>query len=355
MKKVFSLILAVVMVASLASVAFAADYITSENAKNVPAAVGYYSKLQKVSSKLFNGVDGDVLVFGTEYYYPLMMQDGNGGYDTAFISTSSQTDVYRTVNANYAKEVGSLKVSAEWTEGAEFIESVSIKPVFVYSDTNGGEINRNVYCIAVKTCGESEDVENIVGKIKVTGTPGAGSFKRANAVETTISFDQRIGYDTCAVVETATPSTIGSGKYTFANKTLNLTSTGSTDTISKVDTSAEAGIKEFKFNGDITATLDGVADKSFRISFNSLENAEIIAANPDAAIMFYNIECNFRETAEVVIDPIDAEGTNYLYQILPSGTTKNLTDTYSVDDEQFTFTARKLTGSYIVSDMPLVF
>ncbi|MCI9509328.1 MAG: hypothetical protein HFF10_06220 [Angelakisella sp.] len=103
-------------------------------------------------------------------------------------------------------------------------------------------------------------------------------------------------------------------------------------------------------NGDVTLEVRVYDGNSFFLGFNTDANTDIVKANPDAELIFYEWDGTptFDATAKVYFN--DADEDHYVYQIKEGRVTE--VGKYDEDEGCWVVKARTL-GSYVVSDTKL--
>ncbi|MEG2204198.1 MAG: hypothetical protein RRY21_03460, partial [Oscillospiraceae bacterium] len=168
MKKLFALTLAVAMVLSLASVAFAAGKL--ETVDKVAGIAGPYLENDGVVDEAYDPAVG--MGFGKTVYYPLYASDG-----------TNPVSVYKS---DAVKSM--MKPKATWDVGESNVESVTV--VKKKTTIPGANVTEYRYCVAVKIKDSTAlDKTDVIGEL---------TFKKAstNALtkDTVLAVNLSVGY-----------------------------------------------------------------------------------------------------------------------------------------------------------------
>jgi len=309
MKKLFALVLAVAMVLSLASVAMANSFGTTNNPVLVEDADG---KLQvQYDDTSFYKWDGDNKVFvanngttpyGKTIYIQLLDSEGN------------------PVTKNDA--VSGLKVTAKWTQNGKYVKSVEIVK-------KGGQ-----YMIAINTQGSETKEKDVVGTITVTGKGYATGTdykedKKYSTKKTEIDVELNL-------------------KFASANEGDAVPENGAFYEFSEWDGDEEEEIT-FEKDDDVSFTVDTTHQGDLVLAMNTDENEAVTKLYPSANLDFYNFNgATFRKTGTLLIP---AEEGQFIYEV-KDGALQAVNAKYDSFEEAFTIKTKTL-GQYVLSDVEL--
>lgn len=342
MKKIFALTLAVAMVLSLASVAFAATSIYYAIDSMGPGPYKIPSKKTYVDVSSPKTKDGDVN-YGNTIYYPLtgrqydkdLLKDvGVAGAPGEFYDGDAIGDYVVKYEA-----VKGVKISADWDVGGEWVSKVEL--VKKKAGSNGDYI----YFLAItfKSAPNKTEASDVVGEIVLKKTSGDNQINRLGQLNQSggdkgetepfpvnISLVYKAPDDDAVVYDS-------NKKYVFGDKD---------------DEIAEDEEYEFTFDKwvDANFVVNTYGQGEIVLKATTDYNSDIGAMYPEANLDFYNGNgAVFNKTGEMFI-PAD-EGS-YIYEVKNGQLVAIAGAEYDEYDEGFYFRTRTL-GSYVVSDIEL--
>ena len=323
-KKALSLVLALAMALSLGAVAFAynTDLIDKEDAPDAAAVkninqdtLWVYEKNSKWFAydwAQFGKEDDEIpfVTFNQTYYFDPVDKDG----DIIWADLDNM------------KSASGIKVTAQWDEGGDYIDSVSMERV------------DQMWAIKLATKGNSTDPVDVAGRIYLKGTTGSGDNKEK--INGYFTVDLTLEYLEWDIEE--------ADKEIYVwNMPFNWPVLVDFEDSNRDD--MEINFIEFGGNDeDLTVETDVSSSKKILLGYNRDEIEEVAAAYPAADLDFYNTTGRFRKDSTVTL--YADEGT-FLYKY-EDGKLAKIDAEYDEFDEAFVFTTKKL-ASYIVSNVEL--
>ncbi len=325
MKKALSLVLALAMLLSLATVAMAWNSPLLED--EIPQ---YAVDNIKENMVLVETNDGENVIpigeredwptpYGEAYYFPLLNEE-NTPLLPAWMNE---------------KSVSGLKVTPKWDQGGDYVESVEIVREKL------GNIGESLWFVKLVIKPGTTETVDLAGKIYIKGTTGTDDNKtkidKFFTVDLTLEYLTE-KYDEQDEDDVYVPQIdwvwgdkfmLDLEDYTEDEATVHFLAENEEDDVAVAET-------------DLSST------KKLLTAFDVKENADIVAAYPKADLDFVNLNTNFRKSADVTIY---ADEGSYLYKVV-DGKLAKMDAEYDEWEEGFTFTAKAL-GSYVISNMEL--
>ena len=333
MKKLLALVLAVAMVLSLASVAFAAKKPLPEKRYAV------YVNGSTLDDGTMGFIEqGYVPNAGDSVYYKIELKDKNDNHGIDFGSYDVKAKYLGASFSDYKKE---FKLTADWEIGEEFIESVNLVPVNYKRahTTNESKISRTKFFIEVATKDavllEEQDV---VGTIKIKAKKAFGKLDDSiNPLHD--------NYDSKEVTLDVAFTLVPSLNDSLSNEE-NITD-------SSVVYSFGEGEEEQVFNlygnmGRFEVNTKGQGD--LVISADVDYNKGIEAIDADHAYVYYN--GNGAAFNKIGTLYLTADYGDHLYKVMADGTLKELEGNYDTDEDAFKLRTRTL-GSFVIAEEEL--
>ncbi len=309
MKKLFALILAVAMILSLSSVAFAAAHTELGGSKQTllngdgEFNLSAFRITTRKSKNNYVAQEGKAISYGKTVYIPLV--DTNGKKVT-------QSDA-----------VSGLKVSAKWSQNGKYIKSVEI-----------GKKDDYYHIIIVTTGSETteKDVEGtltLTGKAYATATDAGKGQKKVKADKAEIDITLTLGYSNAG----------------------DLTVTDSKKIFDFEELDEQDKETEFYFDEDdeVSFTVDTTHQGKIVLSMDTDEIDGVLDKYPDAGLDFYNFNgATFRKTGTLLIP---AEEGSFIYQYVDKALVP-VNAKYDASEGAFVILTKTL-GRYVVSDKDL--
>ncbi|PWM25110.1 MAG: hypothetical protein DBX44_02995 [Oscillospiraceae bacterium] len=239
-------------------------------------------------------------------------------------------DLWQTDSDPYVrgdKAVDRIRISAEWSEGADCIESLSVvkRPA-----RRGGRQDSSLYFLAI-TIGERGNQPGIITPVmgtislRIEASP-ADDFAEETV---TVGISLQVGLDEQApgaLIPVSPAPTALSAK------------------------DGEATLLGFEADQNSFFLADADTRRSVALGFNCEEDPGISAAYPDADLLFCNGNgASFREPGYLFLS---AGRRRWLYAIEPDGSLLPLHCSYNGEKDVFLIRTRIL-GRYLLSDTPL--
>ena len=338
MKKVFALALALAMVLSLASVAFAAsnsELLSSDGSVNgyINVEPNQYYKWSSDDKVMKAQVDDEgnakTPAFGNTVYFKMTCVPEEDLTDEFLDDVDDMTDeefaAFCTADVTDSKQVSGLKITPKWTDGEKYVKSVEIVK-------KGG-----AYYVAVALTGSELDSAEVSGKIYLKGTSGTSDYKVKVDQYFTVELD--VEYASVDKEEVAE-------KYA---KKLYVSDTKTVYDLENVDYDEYTVYFGKETKSAIASAVVDVTNEEEVLLYYSIDEVEsVVDAYPDANLDFVALTGKFKKTAEVTI--YADEGT-YLYKVV-DGKVVPMDAEYDEWEEGFIFNAKTL-GTYAISDVEL--
>lgn len=327
MKKLFSLVLAISMIASLGAVAFAAtDDVTADEMIQGIDSTYYYTEKDGVLNKQETTADLP-LAYGKVAYFALFCTDN-----------SESGGILSEAVVRYDVVKG-IKPKITYEMGGSLIESVEIVKKKIAADAAtsfGSHPAFYAYFLAVKVkSSTSTSVADVIGEItlKKSGQvdPDAEVYEGAD-------FSFSVGFR--SAVPASDGKTLKDSARVYAFK--------GNGTTAEYEEDEEF---EFELYGDAGYFIVNTVGQGKLVLWNTTKfNADVAAKYPEANLDFINgCGASFNKTGELYLY---ADEGSYLYALKADGTLAAVKAEYDEYEEAFLVKTRTL-GSYVISDVEL--
>jgi len=409
MKKFLSALLAVAMIVSLSSVAFAAapDYETGaaeeytvkveDGKSSTPDVFGpivgmygpfsydaedraLYSEVEYVTDKSVYGP----VEFGEAAYYALINYvpfnyNPNNENDEEYEFEVTNTEVANakpvaTASGGNAlsvvkdsEVVSNLKIKADWEEGGDLVKSIKVIKRKILNPTIGDTILEQVD-------DDTDKANRFYPSLTSLGLAKYGMVEEDYVYFLVVEYEESDSYNDADLIGTVTFDKSKDPKVDELEMDIGFAvdweynyRTPNSEWVIKDDPSDELlaeknyALKfdaddevEFTFEDESTFTVDVSGQSKILFNFNTNYIPRVAAKYPYAELNFWNGNgAKFNRVGEFFFNCEDLEGNQFLYQVNADGTLSEVPGAeWDDSDEGFYFNTRVL-GSYVVSDMEL--
>ncbi len=300
MKKLFTILLALAMVLSVTTSAFAATGFSSRQALAKSNGLFCTDGLEltlREGKNDFVSVKGDVVPYGETVYIPLV--DLNGKYVTSDVSAAD------------------LRITDKWDSNGKYIDSVEMYKQDSY------------WCFVIETTGEETREKEVEGVIVVSGYAFDADGGKVKLEKTEISVTLTLGF------EYADDLTVYKTPMIF-----------DFDDMGEQEEDTELSFDE---DSGVSFTVDTRRQSKLVISMDTETDEDVEWLFPDADCEFFNFNgASFGKTGKLVI-PADED--SYLYEI-SDGALRSVSAKYDSYEDGFVLKTDTL-NRYIVSDEKL--
>ena len=362
MKKLFAVIMAVAMVASMSAVAFAApDYLDgkadSDGTVKVDGGKTYFPVVDVFGPFNYDAddkvIENETIEYGDTAYFLLVQAADVTDPDDLENGDTIHTDHATKQLVSQAEVVSGLKVKATWEEGKNLVSGVSIvkKKVVAnaendivsllpselatsFTDTTTGYF----YFLAISTTSSTSTSDaDIIGKLTLSKS------KHPKVDDLDLDISVNVGW---------------ANSYNSDKEQLGLSVTS--DSVGPLDDETYYALKfdyddevDIEFEDGAIFTVDVSGQSKLLLYFDTKYNSKVANKYPLAELNFWNGNgAKFNRVGEMFI-PIDEDYAQFLYMLNADGTLSEVPGAeYDEYDEGFYFNTRVL-GTYVISDMEL--
>jgi hypothetical protein len=328
MKKLFSLVLAVAMVMSMAAVVLAVE--EEEQIWGILDAV-YFTESDGVLKNVFVG--SDPIPYGKTAFFALFCEDNGKGYGDDVTFTFGESPNEKSVGPFGASElvveydvVKGVKPKLSYEMGSSYVDSVEIvkKKQNFLQDESGRDLYAYFVAVKIKSSTSTSKVD-VIGEIQMKKSK---QVRDVSDLVDGADFAFSVGYNPAESLEELKKDPF---VYDFKD---------SEDEEWQIDLYGEAGY-----------FIVNTVGQGKLVLFNDTKfNADVAALYPDANLDFViGSGTSFNKTGELYLF---ADEGSYLYQLKADGTLAAVKAEYDEYEEAFVVKTRTL-GSYVISDIEL--
>ena len=327
MKKILSVVLCVALVFSFSIVA-AAEF-------NLGLITKGFSTGGIVGAGTLDGVNGYTLFFVNGYDNLLYSSTGDC---SAEYGSEVFVPMYSTIDCDFdgfkLDMIRSMKVKAEWEEGGDLIEAVSVTVIKVLDPDETYYVP--VIKIKLKDS-ESTSTADVMGKITLNKSKGEAAYRIKDA-EVPVQFS--VGYRN-SYREMPTYVIDQDKQFISAGDPYLL----------KFDYDDEVELSFGTEPNEGSFTVDVSGQGKLLLLYDTTPNTAVEAANPTANMVFFGFNnAQFNRTGEFFYE---TETGKYIYALVDGMPVAIAGAVYDEADGGFRFNTRTL-GCYVISDIPLV-